>query len=71
MTKFEQVGVSLQNEATTKYDARKNFSYSCRCCCNRGMRIECDRCAIAATYRMTIAALDTVKQAPSVNVRRK
>lgn len=59
MTKFEQVGVSFQNEATNKLEARKSFSYSCRCCCERGMRIDCDRCAIATTYRMTIAAFDS------------
>ena len=61
MTKFEQVGVQLQNEATNKQDAMRSFAYSCRCCCDKGMRIECDRCAIATTHRMTVAAFDTIQ----------
>lgn len=61
MTKFEQVGVQLQNEATNKHDAIRSFAYSCRCCCDKGMRIECERCAIAATHRMTVAAFDTIQ----------
>lgn len=59
MTKFEQVGVNFQHDAITKEQARRSFDYSCNCCCNRGMHIDCDRCAIAAAHKLTIAALDT------------
>lgn len=62
MTKFEQVGVNYQNAAMTKEQARRSFDYSCNCCCNRGMHIYCDRCAIAAAHKLTIAALDTKTQ---------
>ena len=51
MTKFEQVGINYQHEATTKEDANRSFKYSCDCCCNRGMHIKCDRCAIALSLR--------------------
>ncbi len=71
MTKFEQVGVSFQNEATNKRDAERSFAYSCRCCCERGMRINCDRCAIAVTHHMTIAAFDTVAQVQGVVIQKK
>ena len=50
MTKFEQVGVNMQYDSATKEMARKKFSRSCKCCCHKGMRIDCDRCAIAETH---------------------
>ena len=62
VTKFEQVGVELQYEASNKHEANRSFKYSCRVCCERGMRIECDRCAIAATHAITVAAFDTAKE---------
>ena len=62
MTKFEQVGVNFQYAAETKEQARRSFDYSCTCCCNRGMRIECDRCAIAVAHKNVIAAIDTIEQ---------
>lgn len=58
MTKFEQVGVNLQNEAESKREASRSFRYSCRVCCERGMRIDCDKCAIAYTHEATVAAFD-------------
>lgn len=58
MTKFEQVGVNLQNDSVTKEEARKNFAYSCRVCCNRGMQIHCDRCAISVCHQQTMACLN-------------
>lgn len=62
MTKFEQVGVNYQHEARTKEEANKSFNYSCTCCCTRGMRIECDRCAIACAHNHVIAAFDSKEQ---------
>jgi len=61
VTKFEQVGVSFQNDATNKREANRSFQYSCRVCCERGIRIECDRCAIAAVHAANIAAFDTMQ----------
>ena len=50
MTKFEQKGIQLQYSAATKEYAQKVFSYSCDCCCNKGMRIDCDRCSINSVH---------------------
>lgn len=58
MTKFEQVGINYQYEAETKEDANHSFKYSCDCCCNRGMHIECDHCAIATVHSLVIAAFE-------------
>ena len=59
MTKFEQVGANYQYTANTKEEAGRSFRYSCRCCCERGMRIECDRCAIAVAHDLVIAAFES------------
>ena len=58
MRKFEQVGVNFQYNATNKAEARKAFSYSCNCCCNKGMRIDCDHCAISHVHSMVMAYFD-------------
>lgn len=63
MTKFEQVGVNYQNDAESKEQANRSFRYSCECCCTRGLRIECDRCAIAVAHNLTIAAFENNKVA--------
>ncbi len=62
MTKFEQIGVGFQHDARDKYEADRSFRYSCRVCCERGMRIECDRCAIAATHAITVAAFESANE---------
>lgn len=62
MTKFEQVGVNYQYDADTKEEARRAFRYSCNCCCNRGMRLNCTHCAIAVAHDFVIAALDSQEQ---------
>ncbi|MDB7829145.1 hypothetical protein [Intestinimonas butyriciproducens] len=66
MTKFEQRGVEFQYDASCKQDALKSFQYSCSVCCSRGMRIECDRCAIRATHEMTMAYFASVEQKKAV-----
>ena len=63
MTKFEQRGVELQQEACSSQDADRKFSYSCNVCCTRGLRIECDRCAIRATHDLTSAYFATRNKA--------
>ena len=59
MTKFEQVGVNMQYESTTKEVAIKKFSRSCECCCNRGMHLACDRCAITTVHQLVLASFET------------
>lgn len=58
MTKFEQRGIQFQYDASNKEQAQKSFAYSCDCCCTKGMRIECDHCAINCTHQMIIAYFD-------------
>lgn len=59
MTKFEQIGVNMQYDAITKEVAKQKFARSCACCCHKGMRIECDRCAIVEVHQLVIAAFET------------
>ena len=58
MTKFEQIGVNYQYSANDTQEAQKAFEHSCDCCCAKGMRIECDRCAIAVAHHLVVAAFD-------------
>lgn len=62
MTKFEQVGINYQYDATTIQQANKAFSYSCNCCCTKGVRIDCDKCAIAVVHNHVVAAINETKK---------
>lgn len=71
VTKFEQVGMEFQYDAASKHEAIKSFQYSCRVCCERGMHIDCDKCAIAVTHAITVAAFESEqKKALTVCCRR-
>lgn len=58
MTKFEQIGISYQYDAASTKEANKAFRYSCECCCNKGMHLDCDHCAIACVHSLVVAYFD-------------
>ena len=58
MTKFETIGVNRQYESETVREANKAFNHSCNCCCNRGMKIDCDKCSIAFVHSLVIACFN-------------
>lgn len=58
MTKFEQIGINHQYAASTKEEAKRAFSHSCNCCCNKGIRLDCDRCAISHVHSLVVAYFD-------------
>ena len=58
MTKFETIGVNRQYEAETVREANKAFNHSCNSCCNRGMKIDCDKCSIAFVHSLVIACFN-------------
>lgn len=60
MSKFEQIGVNMQYAAPTKEIAQRKFSRSCECCCNKGLNIKCDRCAIATVHQLVVASFETI-----------
>lgn len=55
MTKFEQIGINYQYDATSIQEAQRAFKHSCNCCCNKGIKLECDKCAIANVHNMIVA----------------
>ena len=63
MTKFEQVGINFQYDASTKEQAIRSFNISCNICCCKGMRIDCDHCAIAEAHSLIMASFDVRKEA--------
>lgn len=58
MSKFEQIGINIQMESVSKADAIKKFNHSCNICCCKGMKIDCDRCAIAVTHHQIVAIFE-------------
>lgn len=62
MTKFEQIGINYQYDAGSKQEARKSFARSCHACCNRGLHLECDKCAIAQTHTIVISIFDDMEK---------
>lgn len=71
MTKFEAVGVQIQNGSESVFDCKRQFRNSCRICCMRNMRIECDRCAIKDAYDLNVSVLAELerKRAEGVRIR--
>jgi hypothetical protein len=61
MRKLEQIGVNYQYTAATKEAAIKSFNISCNICCYKGMRIECDRCAISEAHGLIMACFEERK----------
>lgn len=61
MTKFEQIGINYQYDARSIEEANKSFQHSCNCCCNKGIRIDCDKCAIAHTHALIVAYFNDTK----------
>lgn len=55
MTKFERIGVNHQFDARSIEEANKAFENSCKCCCNKGIRLTCDRCSISYTHDLICA----------------
>lgn len=62
MTGFERKGVELQEEASTMEQACRAFAYSCKVCCERGIRINCDRCAISVAHESKLDYLRTMTE---------
>lgn len=49
-TKFETIGVERQYQSVDAKESNRNFSISCNICCRKGLRIDCDKCAIAVAH---------------------
>ena len=60
-TKFESIGVSIQNATSSKQEAIAEFQRSCRICNYRGIRVDCDRCAIANAHSLNLAAFAVIE----------
>ena len=58
MCKFETIGAEKQYESASKYEANRNFKISCDICCHRGMKLDCDHCAIAVAHSLVIATFE-------------
>ena len=71
MTKFEQIGAELQQDAMNYNEAERCFQYSCRLCCQHGFRMDCEHCGIRQAHMIKIAALDVMSKPFERNQPRK
>ena len=55
MTKFEERGITFQEEAFDAEDAKRKFDISCTICCNQGRQITCERCLINNAHKQIMA----------------
>lgn len=67
MTRFEEIGVEIQYSSTSKRKAQRSFRYSCNVCCNRGMHIDCDRCAIAYAHKTVVESFEALEALAKVH----
>lgn len=58
MTKFEQIGSNKQYNAWSKKDAIQFFNQSCTLCSYKGIRINCNQCAIKYAHEIVIACFN-------------
>lgn len=61
MTYFEAKGVDIQCSCQNEFQSRKQFERSCECCCTRGLRIDCDSCAIRSAHENLLEAFASRK----------
>lgn len=54
MSKFEEIGVAFQYNATNALMANKSFEYSCHKCCTQGRHLSCSNCAIATAHDLIV-----------------
>lgn len=59
MTRFEEIGVDIQYSSYNKKQAERSFVKSCEMCCTKGIRIDCEKCAIACAHKAVIEAFDS------------
>ena len=57
MAGFFEHGVYLQQHAVSVREANRKYATSCNICCNRGFRVDCDRCPIAVSNKQTVEVL--------------
>lgn len=62
MTKFEQIGVNRQYESETVNQANRAFKHSCDVCCNKGIKIDCERCSIEFVHSLVVACFNDRKE---------
>ena len=62
MTRFEENGVDLQELSRDKREAERRYQRSCELCCNWGLSIRCDRCAIDCAHTRMMEVFSVIKK---------
>ena len=61
MTRFEEIGVEMQQNSRSREEADRRFKRSCDICCYTGRHLSCDRCAIDCAHSDKILILEISK----------
>lgn len=62
MLKFETIGVNLQKDSDSPEESVSKFQISCEICSTRGMKLDCDRCAIKASHSLVMASFGVMPE---------
>lgn len=62
MTRFEEIGKEHQLNARSIHEANKRFEVSCEICSTRGIRVECDSCAIRFAHEGVVANMKDIAE---------
>ena len=62
MTRFEEIGVELQERSRNKKEAKVLYKHSCDLCCNSGLNIRCNRCAIDYAHTRMLGIFSVMKK---------
>ena len=68
MSRFEEIGVGFQYMARTAREAKQSYEKSCKACCEKGLRIDCDRCGICFAHDTVMAVFGSVTDPEAVSV---
>ena len=66
MTRFENIGAELQYGSQNKKAAITRLAKSCQICCQNGLRIDCERCAIMQAHEFIMGCLSVPMKANAI-----
>lgn len=58
---FFEHGVYRQQRSLTVGEANRNYKSSCKICCSKGYRMDCDRCPIENAHRQAVEVLQATR----------
>ena len=70
MTPFEEFGVNVMRNTSSRREADLKFEMICMRCCKEGQNIPCERCSVAEAYNTAVWIHDFLKETGGWKERR-